>query len=575
MQLRVAPGRLPSIAELAPDRGCFVGAAEDRCEIMAWDVARGTARRVTDRPGLGTDIADVEPGGEFLWWFDDDRAGRGSWRIQSWAGGVDRLALPRVPPALNAGLAMAADGTAAVGLIDERGFSVHLRSPGGEVHTVLATSGGGELVDLSADGSLLAVEQESAVRVLDRSGTAVAELPGPLWSAGFRPTAGTPLLLLLAECDGGYQLRTWTPEGGLRSAEWCRFESEPSTSWCPDGRVLVRQDLRGRSSLSLVDLARRQCAALPVPAGTVLDARMQPGNDLHLVWTDTRTPPALRTSSGRRPPGTPELPPVELPLTLSDRWTAGPGGQVHTLFTAPADGPGPWPTVFLVHGGPFQQDRDAYDPTVVLLAAAGFAVARVNYRGSTGYGPAWRNAFDAGVGLPQVADLAAARADLVREGLVEPTRTALAGWSWGGYLTLLALGTQPELWRAGAAVYPIADSAAAFRAGTPALRSLDARLFGGTPDQKPHRYAKASPMTYVDAVRAPVLLVAGGSDVKCPPEQVVRYAQALRARGLAPELLELDTGHESRLMDDQATVLTTVVSFLGTHLGGRVGARAM
>lgn len=581
MQLLAAPCTLPAIAELAPDRGCFVGAADDRCEIFAWDVARGTARQVTDRPGLGTDVADVEPGGERLWWFDDDRTGCGSWRIQPWEGGADRPALPGTPPALNAGLAMAADGTAAVGLIDDRGFSVRLRTPEGRTHTVLTKRGGGELIDLTPDGSLLAVEQETAVRVLDRSGTTVAELPGPVWSAGFRPTDGPPLLLLLAEDDDGYRLGTWTPQAGFRPVEWCRFESEASASWTPDGRVLVRQDRRGRSDLHLVDLDRQCRDALPAPAGTVLDARMQPGDDLHLVWTDTRTPPVLRTSSGRRPPGMPELPSLDMPLTIDDRWTPGPGGRIHTLLTAPANRPGPWPTVFLVHGGPFQQDRDAYDPAVVLLTAAGFAVARVNYRGSTGYGPAWRNAFDAGVGLPQVADLAAVRADLVREQLADPDRTGLAGWSWGGYLTLLALGTQPELWRAGAAVHPVADSAAAFRAGTPALRSLDTRLFGGTPDQQPHRYAQASPMTYVDAVRAPVLLVAGGSDVKCPPEQVVRYAQALRARGLDTELLEPDSGHDSRLADEQAMVLTAVVSFLGVQLGGglplngHVGARTV
>lgn len=569
-QLLVAPCTLPSIAELAPDRGCFVGAADDRCEIYTWDLARGTARRATDRPGLGTDVADVAPGGEFLWWFDDDRAGRGSWRIQPWAGGADRPALPGTPPALNAGLAMAADDTAAIGLIDERGFSVRLRAPDGGTHTVLAADGGGELIDLAPDGSLLAVERDAAVHVLDRTGTPLAELPGPLWSPGFRPTAGPPLLLLVAEDDDGYRLETWTPREGTRPVEWCRFESEAAASWTPDGRVLVRQDRRGRSELCLLDLDRRERTLLPVPTGTVLDARMQPGDDLHLVWTDARTPPALRTTSGRRPPGMPELPSSELPLTTGDRWTEGPGGRIHTLVTTPADRPGPWPTVFLVHGGPFQQDRDAYDPAVVLLTASGFAVARVNYRGSTGYGPRWRNAFDSGVGLPQVADLAAVRADLVREGLADPDRTALAGWSWGGYLTLLALGTQPELWRAGAAVHPVADSVAAFRAGTPALRSLDARLFGGTPDQQPRRYARASPMTYVDAVRAPVLLVAGGSDIKCPPEQVARYAQALRARGLAPRLLELDSGHDSRLAHEQATVLTTVVTFLGEQLGGDV-----
>lgn len=611
MQLRVAPALLPTIAELAPDRGCFVDEADDRCEVFAWDLARGTARQVTDRPGLGTDTADVDPRGRTVWWFDDAPTGSGRWLLQPWEGGADTPALPGVPPGAHGGLAMAADGTAAVGLLGPDGLSLHLRSPEGEVHTLLAGAGHGELVDLSTDGTLLAVCGEptapDAVRVLDRSGRPVTTLSGtrhPLWAMGFGPDPGPPLLLLVVERDGYYQLGTWSLTDGTHLAGWCRFDTEISASWCPDGRVLVRQDRHGRSMLTAVDLPRRSRSPLATPPGTVLDARMQPGvdarertgphvdawgrtgphvgspertgpgADLHYIWTDTSTPPVLRTSSGRRPPG--ELavaagPPVE----VTDRWTPGPGGRVHTLFSAPADRPRPWPTVFLVHGGPFEQDRDAYDPTVTLLTAAGYAVARVNYRGSTGYGPAWRNAFDDGVGLTQVADLVAVRADLVRAGLADPERTGLAGWSWGGYLTLLALGTQPELWRAGAAVHPVADSVAAFRAGTSALRSLDTRLFGGTPDEVPHRYAESSPVTYAARVRAPVLLVSGGNDVKCPPEQIAAYADALRAHGAEPELLELDTGHTSRAVQSQATTLIRVVTFLGAALGGRVAAEAL
>ncbi|MGW2813543.1 S9 family peptidase [Streptomyces sp. NPDC001415] len=592
MQLRVAPALLPTIAELAPERGCFVGEADDHCEVFAWDLAQGTVRQVTDRPGLGTDTADVDPRGRTVWWFEDGPTGSGRWLLQPWEGGADTPALPGVAPGAHGGLAMAADGTAAVGLLGPDGLSLHLRTPEGEVRTLLAGAGHGELADLSTDGTLLAVCGEptgpAAVRVLDRSGRPITTLSGtrhPLWALGFSPDPGSPRLLLVAERNGGYQLGTWSLAGGVRIAGWCRCDTEISASWCPDGRVLVRQDRHGRSTLTVVDLPRRRRIPLATPPGTVLDARMQPvadaargrtgpGADLHYIWTDTATPPVLRTSSGRRPPGEQAVaagPPVE----VTDRWTPGSGGPVHTLFSAPAHRSRPWPTVFLVHGGPFEQDRDAYDPTVTLLTAAGYAVARVNYRGSTGYGPAWRNAFDEGVGLTQVADLAAVRADLVRAGLADPERTALAGWSWGGYLTLLALGTQPELWRAGAAVHPVADSVAAFRAGTSALRSLDTRLFGGTPDEVPHRYAESSPMTYAGRVRAPVLLIAGRNDVKCPPEQIVAYADALRAHGAEPELLELDTGHDSRAVQSQATALIRVVTFLGAALGGRVAAEAL
>ncbi|MEV0322483.1 S9 family peptidase [Streptomyces sp. NPDC050658] len=627
MQLRVAPAPLPAIAELAPDRGCFAGEADDRCEVFAWDLAQGTVRQVTDRPGLGTDVADVDPRGQNIWWFEDGPTGDGRWMLQPWEGGADTPALPGVPPGAHGGLAMAADGTAAVGLLGPDGLSLHLRSPEGEVRTLLdgdgqvelvdlAGAGYGELVDLSVDGTLLALCSEptdpAAVRVLDRTGRPVATLSGtrhPLWALGFGPDQGPPRLLLMVERDGGYQLGTWSLAGGLRIAGWCRFDTEISASWCPDGRILVRQDRHGRSTLAAVDLLRRSRTPLATPPGSVLDARMQPvaggaggagggtgpgadgtgggtgsgtddtggrtgpGGDLHYIWTDTATPPVLRTSSGHRPPREQAVA-AGPPVTVTDRWTPGPGGPVHTLFSTPVRPARPWPTVFLVHGGPFESDRDAYDPTVSLLTAAGFAVARVNYRGSTGYGPAWRNAFDDGVGLTQVADLAAVRADLVRAGLADPERTALAGWSWGGYLTLLALGTQPELWRASAAVHPIADTFAAFRAGTSALRSLDTRLFGGTPDEVPHRYAESSPMTYAAQVRAPVLLVAGANDAKCPPEQIVAYADALRVHGTEPELLELDTGHDSRAIQSQATTLIRVVTFLGAALGGRVAAEA-
>ncbi|WP_169922684.1 alpha/beta hydrolase family protein, partial [Streptomyces lushanensis] len=220
-------------------------------------------------------------------------------------------------------------------------------------------------------------------------------------------------------------------------------------------------------------------------------------------------------------------------------------------------------------GGPADHDRDAYDGVVHSLVASGFAVARVNYRGSTGYGPRWRGAFGAGVGLTQVDDLVAVRADLIGRGLVRPDAVGLWGTSWGGYLVLLALGVRPELWQAGVAVKPVADSVAAYRTTTPALRALDERLFGGSPDEVPERYARSSPVRYADRVRAPLLVVAATRDAKCPPGQVRGYLAALRAAGARHESMWLDTGHDGYEGVDHVAVLRRAMVFLDRELRPR------
>ena len=88
--------------------------------------------------------------------------------------------------------------------------------------------------------------------------------------------------------------------------------------------------------------------------------------------------------------------------------------------------------MFLVHGGPADHDRDAYDGVVHSLVASGFAVARVNYRGSTGYGRAWTDALKHRVGLIELEDIEAVRAWAVDSGLADPDRLILTGGSWGG-----------------------------------------------------------------------------------------------------------------------------------------------
>nr|WP_079177640.1 alpha/beta fold hydrolase [Streptomyces mangrovisoli] len=582
----------------------FTADAGGRCEVFAWDAAARRARQVTDRPGGTLHCAvDAE---SYVWWFEEDSDGRGHWWYQHFEGGPRLPGLPGAPAGLPRGLAVTPHGTVAAAVADAHGTAVLLGRRGRAPREVLRTPGPRRLGGLAPTGDLLAVaaapDDPAAVTLLGADGDVRARLPGPdgpsgrLWCASFAPRSGAPELLLVRDLGDRYAPATWTADRGLRTHAWCSFDTEITARWYPDGRgLLIRQERHGRSLLHRVDLAARTRTLLPTRPGTLLDAAPRPDGALHQLWTDTGHSPAPLTS------GAVPLPPPGQTTTVPGRhtelWTPTPDGPVHTFLSLPEgddnlpdregglpqgddnlpdregglpqrDGPAPPPAIFLVHGGPADQDRDAYDGVVHSLVASGYAVVRVNYRGSTGYGPRWRDAFTAGVGHTQVQDLTIVRAELVRRGLVDADAIGLWGMSWGAYLVLLALGTRPGLWRAGVAVKPVADWAAAHRTTTPALRALDVRLFGGTPEEVPERYAASSPIGYAAHVRAPLLVVGARRDVKCPPEQIRSYLAALTEAGAPHEEMWLDTGHDGYDGADHVAVLRRALRFMSAHLPG-------
>ncbi|MFD9794414.1 S9 family peptidase [Streptomyces sp. NPDC059070] len=568
---------LPEVCAADPARMVFTGDADARCEVFTWDAATGRARQVTDRPH-GTLHHAIDHDGQ-VWWFDEDQQGVGLWRFQPFDGGPDRPGLLGAAPGEPRGLAVAEDATVAIGLGDARTTTVHIGPRGGGARVVTRVDGHASLSGITPDGRLLALSGAAgsarAVSVLDADGTTRAVLPGDgphgrLWSLGFAPGGDRAELLLVRESADSYQLASWRPGTGadVVTHTWCAFDTEFTARWYPDGRsVLVRQDRHGRSTLHRVRLDERTVERVPTPRGTLLDAAPRAGGDVHYLWTDTANPPRMGSTAGTELPPTHGIP-GEVPGEHRDLWTPGPDGPVHSLLSLPEGRRGPVPAVFLVHGGPADHDRDAYDGVVHSLVASGFAVVRVNYRGSTGYGPRWRGSFGAGVGLTQVEDLVAVRADLIARGVVRPGAVGLWGTSWGGYLVLLALGVRPDLWQAGVAVKPVADCAAAYRTSTPALRALDERLFGGTPDEVPERYARSSPVRYAASVRAPVLVAAATRDAKCPPGQVRDYLEALDRARVPHESMWLDTGHDGYLAEDHVAVLRRAVVFLDRELRG-------
>src|SRR5262249_52001479 len=155
---------------------------------------------------------------------------------------------------------------------------------------------------------------------------------------------------------------------------------------------------------------------------------------------------------------------------------------------------------------PTWEYADEFRPAAQAWVDHGFAVAMVNYRGSTGRGRTFRDRLIGDPGFPETEDVVAGLDDLVARGIADPERAVIAGNSWGGYITLLSAGLHPDRFALGLAGVPVADYPVAFRDEAETLRAMDRSLFGGTPAERPDLYEERSPLTYILDVRAPLLI---------------------------------------------------------------------
>ncbi|MFC4887686.1 S9 family peptidase [Streptomyces beijiangensis] len=573
---------LPDWAEDAPDRALFVSNATGTYELYAWDRASGEQRQATDRPN-GTTDGVLSPDGESIWWFSDtDGDEFGVWMRQPFRGGADEPAVPGLDPSYPGGLALGRDGTAVVGRsTDDDGSTIHVVRPGGtpvEIYRHRESAGVG---DLSYDGGLIAVEHtehgdamHSALRIVKLDGSTVAELDDTkggteelgLAVLGFAPVAGDARLLVGHQRRGRWEPMVWDTASGGQTDLAIDLPGDVGAEWYPDGSaLLVSHSFEARSELWRYDLASGALERVETPPGSVSGATARPDGTVEYLWSSAALPPVVRSTTGAvvlDPPGM--KPPAS--VAVEDAWVEGPGGRIHALVQRPA-GEGPYPTIFEIHGGPTWHDSDAFASGPAAWVDHGYAVVRVNYRGSTGYGREWTDALKHRVGLIELEDIEAVREWAVSSGLADPARLILSGGSWGGYLTLLGLGVQPDAWAVGLAAVPVADYVTAYHDEMEALKAMDRTLLGGTPEEVPERFAASSPLTYVDAVRAPVYISAGVNDPRCPIRQVENYVERLAARGAVHEVYRYDAGHGSLVVEERIKQVRLELEFARRHLG--------
>jgi dipeptidyl aminopeptidase/acylaminoacyl peptidase len=216
--------------------------------------------------------------------------------------------------------------------------------------------------------------------------------------------------------------------------------------------------------------------------------------------------------------------------------TAG-GQKTHAFVYAPVSPsacprPGERPPLLVKsHGGPTSSTSLALDPRIQYWTSRGFAVADVNYRGSTGYGRAYRDALAGAWGVADVEDCVAVANALAQEGFVDPDRLAISGGSAGGYTTLCAL-TFHSLFKAGASHYGIGDLEALVRDTHKFESRYTDWLVGPWPEAK-SLYRERSPIHHQEQLDCPMIFFQGLEDKVVPPNQAESMVAVLARRGIA------------------------------------------
>ncbi len=249
------------------------------------------------------------------------------------------------------------------------------------------------------------------------------------------------------------------------------------------------------------------------------------------------------------------------------RFTSFDGLEVPAFVFRPRGGDGPHPVVVRIHGGPESQWRPSFEPLVAYLVAQGFAVIAPNVRGSTGYGRRYVHLDDVDKRLDSVADLAALHDWIATQPGLDEDRAALYGGSYGGYMVLAGLAFQPERWAAGVEIVGISNLVTFLENTSDWRRAFREREYGSL-ERDRELLEAASPITHVEAMRAPLFIIHGANDPRVPLSEAEQIHRVLSERGIRTELLVYDDeGHGLSKLANRLDAYPRAATFLREVLG--------
>lgn len=348
--------------------------------------------------------------------------------------------------------------------------------------------------------------------------------------------------------------------------------------WSPDGRRLLCLTNRfGNLDLVVVDAASGASEVIEGkdgshhPVGWVDDQTLAFAYESHVVPPDLYVKPV----GGPARPLTFSMHAVYGPPEHFDQldpvgWKSEDGVEVHGYLRRPSGlRPGDkLPALVASHTYNVGQFYNQWNPIFSYIVQSGYVLLTVDHRGSNGYGRAFRDLPKGNWGFAQLKDLVAGATLLRSLSEIDPARIGILGYSMGGYLSLLALTTEPEVFRAGVCVFGLGEMMGdhVSRVGSDYFWAM-----GGTEDDVPEAYRRHSPITYVERMTAPVLIIHSDADPIEPVTKVHNFLQEMDRWGKRFEAkIYRNEAHGLRRLENQLDSFERVLRFLERYLKGGV-----
>jgi dipeptidyl aminopeptidase/acylaminoacyl peptidase len=222
--------------------------------------------------------------------------------------------------------------------------------------------------------------------------------------------------------------------------------------------------------------------------------------------------------------------------------------------------------IVYIHGGPTSQTMNSFNRFVQYAANQGYMVLAPNYRGSTGYGKEFQqaNLFDMGGG--DLQDVLAGVDWIKQTGHLDPKKIAVMGGSYGGYLSMMSVTKAPDVWAAGVPIVPFVNWFTEIENEDPVLQQSDLATMGDVVKNKA-LYEDRSPINFIDQIKAPLLLLAGGHDPRCPKSETQQVVDAIKKRGGTVDYkIYENEGHGFARVENQIDAYKRVADFLLAHV---------
>jgi len=351
-------------------------------------------------------------------------------------------------------------------------------------------------------------------------------------------------------------------------------------AFSPDGESLLYVvNADGRTTLSLYDLATGKSRPLSFPPGLDTAQGSRPftpdGQGLLISHQGANSPLdywIAPTGAGEAKRLThfaaDSLDARALPASSIVHYKSFDGTVISAVLVMPYNlkRDGKAPAIVVPHGGPTGQTVDSFSRQAAALASRGYVVIAPNVRGSTGYGKPFQDANIKDLGGGDLLDEVTAVTWLTRTGYVDPKKVGVTGGSYGGFMTLMAIGKTPDIWAAAVEQYGIINWYAMLEHEDPLLQQYERGLLGD-PVKDKAIYDATSPMTYIKNAKAPLLVLQGENDIRVPKGQAEEVVATLKAAGKVVDAhYYAQEGHGFSKRENQIDALQRVVAWFDRYL---------